>query len=106
MTGISGMRSAHTEALEKASIISDRHSGRSKGFGFVTMNDADETNKAIEAMNGSEMGRWFERLTKPAPVKIAHPGNRLVSLPLSFTFKSPPLADFFFAVLIGQNLLV
>ena len=49
------MRLAHTET-EKASIISDRHSGRSKGFGFVTMNDADEANKAIEAMNGSEMG--------------------------------------------------
>ena len=42
--------------VEKASIISDRDSGRSKGFGFVTMNDADEANKAIEAMNGTEMG--------------------------------------------------
>ena len=30
--------------VEKASIISDRDSGRSKGFGFVTMNDADEAN--------------------------------------------------------------
>ena len=27
--------------VEKASIISDRQSGRSKGFGFVTMNDDD-----------------------------------------------------------------
>ena len=42
--------------VEKASIIADRHSGRSKGFGVVTMNDDDEANKAIEAMNGSEMG--------------------------------------------------
>ena len=42
--------------VEKASIISDRHSGRSKGFGFVTMNDDDEANKAIEGMNGTEMG--------------------------------------------------
>ena len=42
--------------VEKASIISDRNSGRSKGFGFVTMEDADEANKAIEAMNGSDMG--------------------------------------------------
>jgi RNA recognition motif-containing protein len=41
--------------VEKASIISDRNSGRSKGFGFVTMEDADEANKAIESMNGSEM---------------------------------------------------
>ena len=32
-------------SVEKASIISDRHSGRSKGFGFVTMNDADEATK-------------------------------------------------------------
>jgi cold-inducible RNA-binding protein len=42
--------------VEKASIISDRDSGRSKGFGFVTMNDDDEANKAIEGMNGTEMG--------------------------------------------------
>ena len=42
--------------VEKASIITDRNSGRSKGFGFVTMNDADEANKAIEAMNGSDFG--------------------------------------------------
>ena len=28
--------------VEKASIISDRNSGRSKGFGFVTMDDSDE----------------------------------------------------------------
>ena len=42
--------------VEKASIISDRQSGRSKGFGFVTMNDDDEANKAIEGMNGTEMG--------------------------------------------------
>ena len=41
--------------VEKASIISDRNSGRSKGFGFVTMEDADEAKKAIESMNGSEM---------------------------------------------------
>jgi RNA recognition motif-containing protein len=43
-------------AVEKASIISDRNSGRSKGFGFVTMNNADEANQAIEAMNGTDFG--------------------------------------------------
>ena len=55
--------------VEKASIISDRQSGRSKGFGFVTMNDADEGNKAIEAMNGSEMGGRNLKLTKPGLAK-------------------------------------
>ena len=42
--------------VEKASIIVDRDSGRSKGFGFVTMNDNDEANVAIEALNGYELG--------------------------------------------------
>ena len=32
----------------------DRESGRSKGFGFVTMNDPDEANAAIEALNGAD----------------------------------------------------
>ena len=41
--------------VERASIIVERPSGRSKGFGFVTMNDAEEGNRAIEAMNGKEM---------------------------------------------------
>jgi len=39
-------------------IISDHDSGRSKGFGFVEMSDADEAQQAIEALNGKEfMGR-------------------------------------------------
>ncbi|MDA7822256.1 RNA-binding protein [Opitutales bacterium] len=41
--------------VERASIIVERPSGRSKGFGFVTMNDAEEGNRAIEAMNGKDM---------------------------------------------------
>ena len=40
--------------VEKTSIIVDRESGRSKGFGFVTMNAPDEANAAIEALNGAE----------------------------------------------------
>lgn len=31
-----------------ASVITDRYSGRSKGFGFVEMSSADEAKKAIE----------------------------------------------------------
>ena len=41
--------------VEKASVITYRDSGRSKGFGFVTMNNDDEANKAIAEMNGHEM---------------------------------------------------
>ena len=42
--------------VEKTSIIVDRESGRSKGFGFVTMNAPDEANAAIEALNGADFG--------------------------------------------------
>jgi RNA recognition motif-containing protein len=34
-------------------IIMDRFSGRSKGFGFVTMENGEEALKAIEALNGA-----------------------------------------------------
>jgi|TARA_B100000315_G_scaffold257032_1_gene304549 RNA recognition motif-containing protein len=45
--------SAHGEVTE-AVVISDRYSGRSKGFGFVTFTDDDGAKKAIEEMNGKE----------------------------------------------------
>ena len=35
-------------------VISDRYSGRSKGFGFVEMASADEAKKAIEMYNGKD----------------------------------------------------
>jgi RNA recognition motif-containing protein len=53
-----------TEAFEaygevsSARVITDRDTGRSKGFGFVTMSNADEAQKAIDALNDSDlMGR-------------------------------------------------
>jgi len=38
-----------------ASVITDRYSGRSKGFGFVEFESDEEGQKAIEAMNGQEV---------------------------------------------------
>ena len=37
-------------------LISDRDTGRSKGFGFVEMPNDEEAKKAIEAVDGSEFG--------------------------------------------------
>ena len=37
--------------VNSARIITDRDSGRSKGFGFVEMASADSGNSAIEALN-------------------------------------------------------
>jgi RNA recognition motif-containing protein len=42
--------------VESAEIISDRETGRSKGFGFVQMGSDDEAQAAISAMNGQEFG--------------------------------------------------
>jgi len=40
--------------VSSARIITDRESGRSKGFGFVEMATADSANAAIEALNGND----------------------------------------------------
>jgi RNA recognition motif-containing protein len=42
--------------VENVSIVTDRETGRSRGFAFVEMANADEAQKAIAALNGSELG--------------------------------------------------
>ena len=42
-------------AIEEATVISDRETGRSRGFGFVTFTDEGPTQQAISEMNGSEL---------------------------------------------------
>lgn len=43
-------------AVSKAQVITDRDTGRSRGFGFVEMESADEAKAAIEALNGKNVG--------------------------------------------------
>lgn len=41
--------------VSSVKIISDKFSGRSKGFGFVEMTDDEQAKKAIEELNGAEI---------------------------------------------------
>ena len=45
---------AHGTVVE-ATLMMDRMSGRSRGFAFVTMGTPEEAQKAIDALNGSQM---------------------------------------------------
>jgi cold-inducible RNA-binding protein len=42
--------------VDRVSIMTDRDTGRSRGFGFVEMTNAEEGDKAIAALNGSQVG--------------------------------------------------
>jgi cold-inducible RNA-binding protein len=52
-----GLRTKFEEfgAVEEVAVITDRETGRPRGFGFVTMTSSDEGNAAIEAINGFEL---------------------------------------------------
>ena len=62
--------SAHGDPLS-VKLISDRETGRARGFGFVEMED-DEAQNAISALNGMDFGGRALRVNKaeerrPAP---------------------------------------
>lgn len=42
--------------VESARVITDRETGRSKGFGFVEMSSEDEASQAIDKLNGQSVG--------------------------------------------------
>ncbi len=41
--------------VESAKVISDKFTGQSRGFGFVEMSSGGEAQKAIEALNGTQL---------------------------------------------------
>ena len=43
-------------AVDSASVVTDRDTGRSRGFGFVEMANDNEAAAAIEALNGKDSG--------------------------------------------------
>jgi cold-inducible RNA-binding protein len=41
--------------VDSAKIITDRETGRAKGFGFIEMSNDDEARAAIEGLNGADL---------------------------------------------------
>ena len=54
-------------SVARVNVIIDRETGRSKGFGFVEMDDQAEAEAAIEALNGSDMSGRPIRVNEARP---------------------------------------
>ncbi len=51
--------------VEEAVVISDRDTGRSRGFGFVTFSDDEAADTAVSALDGTDLGG------RPVKVNVA-----------------------------------
>lgn len=63
-------------SVVSAKIITDRDTGRSKGFGFVEMSNDDEAEQAIAKVNGKEINGRAIRVALANPPKPRQPGGR------------------------------
>lgn len=60
--------------VDRVSIMTDRDTGRSRGFAFVEMTNAEEGEKAIAALNGNESGGRALNVNEARP-KTEHSGG-------------------------------
>jgi cold-inducible RNA-binding protein len=68
---------AHGTVVE-TNLLMDRETGRPRGFGFITMGTAEEAQKAIAALNGSQLGgrALTVNVAKPREERPAGGGRR------------------------------
>lgn len=62
--------------VEDAVVISDKFSGRSKGFGFVTMSTDEEAQAAIAGMNDKNIGDRQAKVSEARPPEKRDGGFR------------------------------
>jgi RNA recognition motif-containing protein len=64
--------------VEKVSIVTDKETGRARGFAFVEMTNPGEAEKAIAALNGTELGGRTLTINeaKPKPERPRGGGQR------------------------------
>ncbi len=64
---------AQAGTVESATVIIDKVSGRSKGFGFVEMSSEEEAQKAIETFNGKEIDGKSVTVNEARPLESRPP---------------------------------
>ncbi|PYS86066.1 MAG: RNA-binding protein [Acidobacteria bacterium] len=67
---------AQTGTVESVSLIEDRETGRSRGFGFIEMSTAQEGAAAIEKFNGQEVGGRALKVNEAKPRENRYGGSR------------------------------
>ena len=58
---------AQTGTVESASVVEDRETGRSRGFGFIEMSTKEEGAAAIQKFNGQELGGRALKVNEAKP---------------------------------------
>src|SRR5437879_1983430 len=68
-TSTDGLREAFARfgPVQSAAVMTDRETGRSRGFGFVEMASEEEAERAISALNGSSLDGRMIRVDKATP---------------------------------------
>ena len=61
---------------ESASVVTDRDTGRSRGFGFVEMSSSTEAGQAIETLNGRDVGGRQINVNEAKPREGGSNGGR------------------------------
>jgi cold-inducible RNA-binding protein len=64
--GLRALFAAHGN-VEKVSLATDRDTGRLRGFAFVEMSDAGEADKAIAALDGTQLGGRALKVNEARP---------------------------------------
>ncbi|HZB44624.1 MAG TPA: RNA-binding protein [Pyrinomonadaceae bacterium] len=67
---------AQVGTVESATVVEDRETGRSRGFGFVEMSSKEEGQAAIQQFNGKEVGGRALNVNEAKPREERGGGNR------------------------------
>ena len=62
--------------VQSASLIEDRETGRSRGFGFIEMSTAEEAKAAISALDGKEVDGRSLKVNEAKPREDRGGGSR------------------------------